>query len=370
MQPSRRFLRERYRDLRSPLPPLDEQKRIVARLNEQLAAAEKARKAAEELLDAARALPNAFLRCALAGSVLDDQPGGPIIGQSEDLRRLRHHAALELRLGPAIHPRADVDTLPPNPRRARGGGGGTRRRGRQSVQASAASPVPLAGLGGAGRGQADRAAVRRPGRRLPVRQRRPHSLPPRAEAPAGRHAPAAAGRRDHGGRRRGPHRHRKELPRRAGRGARDTGEGIDAAHVFTLSQAYEGLLLRMGEKNNDGGQFFTPRQVIRAMVRAIDPKIGETVYDPGCGTGRLPGAVLRAHARRAGGRRDGGAARATPRQHLLRPREGKPHLPHHAGQPRPARDRPAQHLARQHPHQERDLRRPSSALRRTSSTSS
>ena len=63
------------------------------------------------------------------------------------------------------------------------------------------------------------------------------------------------------------------------------GEGIDAAHVFTLSQAYEGLLLRMGEKNNDGGQFFTPRQVIRAMVRAIDPKIGETVYDPGCGTG-------------------------------------------------------------------------------------
>ena len=63
------------------------------------------------------------------------------------------------------------------------------------------------------------------------------------------------------------------------------GEGIDATHVFTLSQAYEGLLLRMGEKNNDGGQFFTPRQVIRAMVRTIDPKIGETVYDPGCGTG-------------------------------------------------------------------------------------
>ena len=62
-------------------------------------------------------------------------------------------------------------------------------------------------------------------------------------------------------------------------------DGVDAAHVFTLSQAYEGLLLRMGEKNNDGGQFFTPRQVIRAMVRTIDPKIGETVYDPGCGTG-------------------------------------------------------------------------------------
>ena len=60
---------------------------------------------------------------------------------------------------------------------------------------------------------------------------------------------------------------------------------VDPTHVFTLSQVYEGLLLKMGEKNNDGGQFFTPREVIRAMVRAIDPKIGETVYDPGCGTG-------------------------------------------------------------------------------------
>jgi len=62
-------------------------------------------------------------------------------------------------------------------------------------------------------------------------------------------------------------------------------EAVDQTHLFTLSQAYEGLLLKMGEKNNDGGQFFTPREVIRVMVRAIDPHLGETVYDPGCGTG-------------------------------------------------------------------------------------
>jgi type I restriction enzyme M protein len=62
-------------------------------------------------------------------------------------------------------------------------------------------------------------------------------------------------------------------------------DAIDDTHVFTLSQVYEGLLLRMGEKNNDGGQFFTPREVIRAMVRVIGPHIGETVYGPGCGTG-------------------------------------------------------------------------------------
>lgn len=62
-------------------------------------------------------------------------------------------------------------------------------------------------------------------------------------------------------------------------------ETVDPTHVFTVSQVYEGLLLKMGEKGNDGGQFFTPREVIRAVVTAIDPKIGETVYDPGCGTG-------------------------------------------------------------------------------------
>jgi len=62
-------------------------------------------------------------------------------------------------------------------------------------------------------------------------------------------------------------------------------ENVDPTHIFTLSQVYEGLLLKMGEKGNDGGQFFTPRQIIKVMVKVIDPKIGETVYDPGCGTG-------------------------------------------------------------------------------------
>src|SRR5207253_2214406 len=60
---------------------------------------------------------------------------------------------------------------------------------------------------------------------------------------------------------------------------------IDKTHIFPISEVYEGLLLKMGEKAADGGQFFTPREVIRAMVRAIDPRLGETVYDPCCGTG-------------------------------------------------------------------------------------
>jgi type I restriction enzyme M protein len=62
-------------------------------------------------------------------------------------------------------------------------------------------------------------------------------------------------------------------------------ESVDETHMFPISQVYEGLLQKMGEKNNDGGQFFTPREVIRVMVKVIDPEIGEAVYDPCCGTG-------------------------------------------------------------------------------------
>jgi len=60
---------------------------------------------------------------------------------------------------------------------------------------------------------------------------------------------------------------------------------IDDTHVFTLSQVYEGLLSDLGDKAGDGGQFFTPREIIRAVVRIINPKLGDKVYDPSCGTG-------------------------------------------------------------------------------------
>ena len=74
-------------------------------------------------------------------------------------------------------------------------------------------------------------------------------------------------------------------------------EHVDPTHVFTVSQVYEGLLLKMGEKGNDGGQFFTPREVIRATVLVINPKVGESVYDPGCGTG---GFLAQAYEHMAG----------------------------------------------------------------------
>lgn len=62
-------------------------------------------------------------------------------------------------------------------------------------------------------------------------------------------------------------------------------EGEQLTQNATLSQAYESLLLKMGEKNNDGGQFFTPREVIKVIVETVKPKLGESVFDPACGTG-------------------------------------------------------------------------------------
>ncbi len=75
---------------------------------------------------------------------------------------------------------------------------------------------------------------------------------------------------------------------------------VDDTHFFTLSQVYEDLLLKMGEKNSDGGQFFTPREVIRAMVHTVNPKLGQTVYDPCCGTGGFLAIAYEHIARKLG----------------------------------------------------------------------
>jgi type I restriction enzyme M protein len=54
--------------------------------------------------------------------------------------------------------------------------------------------------------------------------------------------------------------------------------------VFTVSQVYEDLLRRLGNENRMAGEFYTPRPVIRFIIDVIDPRIGETVYDPACGS--------------------------------------------------------------------------------------
>ena len=55
--------------------------------------------------------------------------------------------------------------------------------------------------------------------------------------------------------------------------------------IYTLSHLYESLLKEMRDSAGDAGEFYTPRAVVKFMVTAINPRLGETVLDPSCGTG-------------------------------------------------------------------------------------
>jgi type I restriction enzyme M protein len=55
-------------------------------------------------------------------------------------------------------------------------------------------------------------------------------------------------------------------------------------NVHTLSHLYESLLVRMGREGGMSGEFYTPRPIIQFMVEMVDPRLGETVYDPAAGS--------------------------------------------------------------------------------------
>ncbi len=51
-----------------------------------------------------------------------------------------------------------------------------------------------------------------------------------------------------------------------------------------LSHLYEAKIRNMGNAGRNGGEYYTPRPLIRAMVQVIQPKIGERIYDGACGS--------------------------------------------------------------------------------------
>ena len=55
--------------------------------------------------------------------------------------------------------------------------------------------------------------------------------------------------------------------------------------IHTLSHLYESMLKEMRDSAGDSGEFYTPRPLVRFMVEVIDPRLGETILDPACGTG-------------------------------------------------------------------------------------
>ena len=65
---------------------------------------------------------------------------------------------------------------------------------------------------------------------------------------------------------------------------------IDQLHFRTheekheMSHLYEGKIKNMGNAGRNGGEYYTPRPLIRTIVRVVAPQIGETVYDGAVGS--------------------------------------------------------------------------------------
>lgn len=72
---------------------------------------------------------------------------------------------------------------------------------------------------------------------------------------------------------------------------RDVINLVDGIHfdsseeIHTLARLYESMLREMRDAAGDAGEFYTPRPVIQFMVTVTDPRLGEVVLDPACGTG-------------------------------------------------------------------------------------
>lgn len=65
---------------------------------------------------------------------------------------------------------------------------------------------------------------------------------------------------------------------------------IDGLHFRTekekheWSHLYESKIKGMGNAGQDGGQYYTPRPLIKTIVKVVAPKIGDTIYDGACGS--------------------------------------------------------------------------------------
>lgn len=57
------------------------------------------------------------------------------------------------------------------------------------------------------------------------------------------------------------------------------------ADQLEMSHLYEGKIKNMGDAGRNGGEYYTPRPLIKTIVKVVDPQIGETVYDGALGSG-------------------------------------------------------------------------------------
>lgn len=76
----------------------------------------------------------------------------------------------------------------------------------------------------------------------------------------------------------------------SGHRLREILEIVDSLHFRTdaekheLSHLYESKIAKMGNAGRNGGEYYTPRPLIRTIVKVVAPKIGEKIYDGACGS--------------------------------------------------------------------------------------
>lgn len=56
------------------------------------------------------------------------------------------------------------------------------------------------------------------------------------------------------------------------------------AEKHEMSHLYESKIQNMGNAGRNGGEYYTPRPLIRTIVKVVDPKIGDTIYDGAVGS--------------------------------------------------------------------------------------
>ena len=59
---------------------------------------------------------------------------------------------------------------------------------------------------------------------------------------------------------------------------------VSQTQKHELSHLYEAKIKNMGNAGRNGGEYYTPRPLIRAIVTVTAPKLGETICDPAVGS--------------------------------------------------------------------------------------
>jgi len=62
--------------------------------------------------------------------------------------------------------------------------------------------------------------------------------------------------------------------------------------IYTLGHLYESMLKEMRDAAGQNGEFYTPRPVVQFITTTVNPRLGEAVLDPACGTGGFLAATF------------------------------------------------------------------------------